>query len=204
VARDGAHVLEIAETERIELQLPDAARYAGGQVVNGTVRPLPIGSSLDPRVRRFSWQPAPGFLGAYDLLFAPQDARAAAPIRVRAVVGPPLRMTIEQPSTGLLAARPFVVAGWALDLAARDGAGIDTVHVWAYPAGGRDPIFLGVAVTGDPRPDVAAIYGPAFERCAYHLVAKALPPGTYIVTVYAHRAATGAFDGVQTVTVTVR
>jgi hypothetical protein len=49
---------------------------------------------------------------------------------------------------------------------------------------------------------VAAIYGRSFERSAYHLSAH-LPAGTYTIVVYAHRAATDAFDAAQTVRVIV-
>ena len=114
-----------------------------------------------------------------------------------------MRMAIDTPQHGATVDQPFVVAGWALDLAATDGSGIDTVHVWAYPAAGGDPIFLGVADLGDARPDVAAVYGPQFERSSYGLAAKPLAPGTYDIVVYAHRAATNAFDGAQVVRVTL-
>ena len=47
------------------------------------------------------------------------------------------------------------------------GPGIDTVHVWAFPANGASPMFLGAAEYGRPRPDVAILLGampPAAER----------------------------------------
>ncbi|OFW29487.1 MAG: hypothetical protein A3H97_00990 [Acidobacteria bacterium RIFCSPLOWO2_02_FULL_65_29] len=80
-----------------------------------------------------------------------------------------------------------------------DGSGVDTVHVWAYPAAGDDPIFLGVADSGDSRPDVAATYGTRFDRSSFSLTATGLPPGVYDVVVYAHRASTHAFEGAQSV-----
>ena len=44
---------------------PDScpATYAGYLVVNGELRPLPIGSSLDP-AGTFFWQPGPGYFGS--------------------------------------------------------------------------------------------------------------------------------------------
>lgn len=113
-------------------------------------------------------------------------------------------MAIDKPQNGATVDQPLVVAGWALDLAATDGAGIDTVHVWAYPAAGGDPIFLGVADSGYSRPDVAATYGAQFERSSFSLTATGLAPGAYDVVVYAHRASTGVFEGAQSVRVTVR
>jgi hypothetical protein len=45
-----------------------AATYAGYLVVNGELRPLPVGSSLD-HAGTFYWHPGPGFFGTYHLLF---------------------------------------------------------------------------------------------------------------------------------------
>jgi hypothetical protein len=176
-------------------------------VVNGDRHVLPLGSSLDSDQGIFYGQPAAGFLGSYDLLFAPTTGERVE-TRVRVVVGPSLRMALDAPRAGAVA-QPFQLAGWAIDLASADGTGIDTLHAWAYPLAGRAgqdraPIFLGVAETGDARPDVAAIYGAQFERSAYAFSVARLAPGTYDVVVYAHRAATGSFDGVQVVRVSVR
>ena len=44
-------------------------RYSGYQIVGSELRPLPIGSTLDPKIGTFSWMPGPGFLGTYDLVF---------------------------------------------------------------------------------------------------------------------------------------
>ena len=51
---------------------------------------------------------------------------------------------------------------------------------------------------------MAAIYGEAFARSSYGLVANPLAPDTYDLVVYPHRAATGAFEGAQVTRVTVR
>jgi len=83
--------LEIREIERIEVALEDTGWkgndfdwrqsqpligiggdggiYAGYLVVGEDLRPLPIGSSLDPRTGIFAWQPGPGFLGEYAFVF---------------------------------------------------------------------------------------------------------------------------------------
>ena len=49
------------------------ARYAGYVVVGDELRPLPIGSTLDPSTGRFSWLPGPGFLGTYEMMFLKED-----------------------------------------------------------------------------------------------------------------------------------
>src|SRR5688500_2520058 len=72
--------------------------------------------------------------------------------RLRVVLGPLIRMAIDTPRGGATLRRPFVVAGWAPDLAAAHGSGIDTVPPWAYPATGENPVFLGAATVGDERP----------------------------------------------------
>jgi hypothetical protein len=115
-----------------------------------------------------------------------------------------MRAVIDTPQPDTVVAPPFTLAGWALDLAGAEGTGVDTVHVWAYPATGTDPIFLGVAAHGDARPDVGAMYGEAFAGAAYGLTVDLLPPGTYDVVVYPHRAKTNTFEGAQVVRVVVK
>jgi hypothetical protein len=84
----GTHVIRVEQTGRVEVHLPALAtgEYTAFQEVQGEQRPLPLGSSLDPRRGVFYWQPAPGFLGVYDLVFAPSLPTAAA-VHIRVVVG---------------------------------------------------------------------------------------------------------------------
>jgi hypothetical protein len=163
-AATGERVIQIAEGERIALQLPGESTY--------TANGLLIGSSFDAATGKFYWQPAAGFLGKYDLEFTAGTRTE----RVRAVVGPPIRMVIDTPRAGnVLSASGFTLAGWAVDLASLDGAGIDTLHVWAYPVGGGAPVFVGVARGGGQRPDVATLYGAAFGGAGFTL-SGGLPP----------------------------
>ena len=115
---------------------------------------------------------------------------------------PSLRLAIETPTRGRVST-PFVVTGWALDLAAADGTGIDAIHVWAYPVGDGAPIFLGEARYGDPRADVAAAFGERFSRASYTVSVDHLPRGSYDVIVSARRASTGRFGPAQGVRITV-
>jgi hypothetical protein len=198
----GTHVVEVAPSGRIELRLPTSrSSYAGRMFVSEGPRDLPLGSSLDARAGIFYWQPAPGFLGAYELEFLAADH---APLSVRVVVGPPIRVVIDTPAWGETTAQPVCVAGWALDLASASGSGIDTIHIWGYPLNGAAPIFLGVADVGDARADVARVYGPQFEGAAFGLSAADLEAGTYDIVVYPHRARTNTFDGAQVVRVVVK
>ncbi|MFC2140683.1 pre-peptidase C-terminal domain-containing protein [Acidobacteriota bacterium] len=87
--KNGNITIEIKELERIEIHLfegtrglaplPDATlsnlhrpptnNFRGFQLVGDQVRPLPIGSFLDVERGIFCWQPGPGFLGRYSLVF---------------------------------------------------------------------------------------------------------------------------------------
>jgi hypothetical protein len=183
----GWSVVEVAQDGRVEIKLP-AEGLAGSP-------DLPLGSSFDAKAGVFYWQPGPGFLGAFDLMFG------AVPVRV--VVGPPMRMAVDAPAVNRAVQQPFWVSGWAVDLAAADGTGVDTVHVWAYPVGGGSPVWLGVAAVGDSRPDVADLYGSQFEPSAFSLSVNRLVPGTWDIVTYVHRAKTDNFDAAQSVRVTV-
>jgi probable HAF family extracellular repeat protein len=196
----GDRVVPIRQDERVEVQLPalGAGAYDGYQIVKGQRRPLPLGSSFDRTTGTFYWQPAAGFLGVHDLQFV----AANQVVRVRAVVQTAVHAAIDAPQQGRVSV-PFMVAGWAIDLGAREGSGIDTVHVWAYPDGGAAPIFLGVAAYGDRRPDIAATFGEQFAGAAYGLAVDNLSPGTYNLVVYPHSAVTGDFHGARVVRVTV-
>ncbi len=192
LATDGTRVVRVAQTERIEVPLPGDAPYTAG--------PLPIGSTFDAATNTFMWQPAPGFLGVYDLSFT-AGSRVE---KLRVVVGPAIRMVIDTPSAGTtLRASGFTVAGWAVDLGSLDAAGIDTLHVWAYPVTGAAPVFVGVARPGGVRPDVMQLYGASFTGAGFTLDGR-LAPGTYDLVVYAHSAATNSFEAAQTVRVIVR
>jgi len=71
---NGSITIEIKELQRIEIHLQATQElfpsyYIGRQVVGQQLRPLPIGSSLDRAKGIFSWQPGPGFVGNYRLVF---------------------------------------------------------------------------------------------------------------------------------------
>ena len=70
----GISRIELRELERVEIQLSDEASNIYGYMVAGSqLRPLPIGSTLDARTGTFLWQPGPGFIGEYRLLFILKD-----------------------------------------------------------------------------------------------------------------------------------
>jgi hypothetical protein len=87
------------------------------------------------------------------------------------------------------------MAGWAADVARSSGAGVDAVNVYAYPAGGAAPIFVGPAQYGSwPRPDVGNYYGDAsLTPSGYLMLVSGLPIGRYTLVAYAHSTVTGQF-----------
>lgn len=112
------------------------------------------------------------------------------------VLGSAPYMAVDAPADGAVLPSAFHVTGWAIDLASETGPGVDAIHVYAFPAGGGAPIFLGAASYGLRRDDVAAAFGGAqFTNSGWGLDA-ALPPGTYQIGVYARSTIAGTFNDV--------
>lgn len=109
-------------------------------------------------------------------------------------------MSIDGPPGGSHQRSSFVLGGWAVDLGASSGTGIDSVHVWAYPVGGA-PFFIGVATYGGVRSDIGGYYGSRFTNSGYGIVVPALPNGTYDLVVFARSTVTGTFSQARVVRV---
>ncbi len=112
---------------------------------------------------------------------------------------------IEAPHTGESLRQPFTVRGWAIDAnaRAREGTGIDQVHVYAYPRPDSDidavdVVFLGKARYGGSRPDVAQKYGARFDRSGFDLDASGLGPGRYRLAAFPRNARTRRAEAVWT------
>jgi hypothetical protein len=77
--KDGNITIKIHELQRIEMHVgaphavPLRRKYAGFQVVDGRLRRLPIGSTMDMEKGIFYWQPGPGFIGEYGFMFLMRD-----------------------------------------------------------------------------------------------------------------------------------
>lgn len=94
----GLAAIEIRETQRVEVDLGEGTEYRGGEIVGDKLRPLPIGSSLDRQNGVFYWQPGPGFLGEYDLVFVKQDKFGMQrKVNVRIRVSPKFSMNETRP-----------------------------------------------------------------------------------------------------------
>ena len=115
-----------------------------------------------------------------------------------------VQVAIDMPRARQDVNQPFVIAGWAADLDAAVGTGIDTLHVWAYPSTGGAPIFLGTPTLGGVRPDVAAVHGEQFREAGFALTVQGLNPGVYDLAVFPWSNVTGAFAPPNTVALTIR
>ena len=111
-------------------------------------------------------------------------------------------MFVDSPRPGATVTSGFTVSGWAIDAAAPSGTGVDAVHVWAYPAAGGSPTFLGANAVWVSRPDVGAIFGGAFTPSGFNVATSPLASGSWNLVVYARSTVTGTFS--QSVLVPVR
>lgn len=121
------------------------------------------------------------------------------------VLAPPSipRMSVDLPAQNQSVSQSLVIAGWALDVGAVTGTGVDAVHVWAYPVAGGAPVFAGVATLGHSRPDIAAAFGAArFAAGGFRLEAT-LPRGEYNLVVFAHSVNTNTFNNASLVRIRV-
>jgi glucose/arabinose dehydrogenase len=99
--------------------------------------------------------------------------------------------------------QPFVLSGYALDLYAPTGTGVNTVHVWAFQSSGAPPVFVGADNARGHTPGLIDLYGLQFRYSGFSLAVSGLAPGRYTLAVFAWLNAIRDFGAVQTVDVTV-
>jgi hypothetical protein len=210
----GRAVIRGEEVDRFELWLGAGSTdtYRGYLRVGSVLEPLPVGSTFDPDRRVFTWAPGVGFVGAYDLVFVRGTSSAGLGARreVRIILAPKgsghigTQVEIDDPGVPTTIDQPFTLTGWAADLDAALGTGVDTVHAWAYPVAGGPPVFIGTPTLDVPRPEVAAIHGDQFLGSGFSLTVNALPPGAYDLAVFPWSNVTGGFAAPKTIRVTIR
>jgi len=196
----GRITIQAEELDRIELKVGKGR--PGYSRVNGALLPLTTGARLDEATGLFTWHPGVAFLGAHDFVLGGRDVRIVLHPKASGRVGP---QTVIDVASGA------VIAGWAADLDSQVDAGVDAIHVWAYPAdpstgsgqAGSDPIWVGVAQYGGARPDVAAVYGARFLTSGYGLRVEGLAPGTYDLAVFAFSTVRRSFAPAKVVRVIV-
>jgi hypothetical protein len=206
----------LSQTGRIEIHATNPANrtqdsglgtqdYEAYLAVNGTLAPLPMGSSFDKTTGTFMWQPVAGFLGAFPIrIVRVNDGAPGRPIEeqwtTRVVVSPGVDDVLLQ----IDRADSSVIEGWSLDPHATKGSGIGAIHVWATKKGTSDPFFLGQAMLDVRRDDVGELYGAQFIGSGYRLHLPMMEPGTYDVVVYAWSERTARWEAARTVMVSVR
>jgi len=103
-------------------------------------------------------------------------------------------ITVDTPPEGVAISQPFEFGGWSAHVRGFGGGpGILTVHVWAFPTGGGDPIFVG-SNYGRPRSDVAALFGSSYLHSGYQVTVNSLPVGAYVLRASAYDLRTGDFS----------
>jgi hypothetical protein len=147
--------------------------------------------------------------GSYTIvIFAHSSYGAGFPLAktVNVRVEATAMVALDAPAAGATVSGGFLVGGWAADLGATSGGGIDVVHVYAYPLNtGGAPVFLGAAAVNVPRPDVAAYLGaPRFGNTGFNMIAPALAAGRYRVVVFGRSLVSGTFSAAATADVVVR
>ena len=129
---------------------------------------------------------------------APDDAVVAPATAPEVAIDAPIASaTFDAPAS-------VRIAGWAIDPVAAKGTGINAIHVWAYPAGGGAPAFLGAASYGISRPDVAAYFGDRYRDSGFSLNVDALPPGAYDIAVFAWSTVSQGFAPAKVVRIVMR
>jgi hypothetical protein len=222
---EGHRYARLPEMGRLELWLGEDIDEAY-QIVAGTLRALPIGSTVDGP--RFSWHPGPGFVGRYSLVFVRAGERVSVdvdinPDRSRQPGESDVRMHLDRVTVlsaqcwSAECARTLRVEGWALDADASLGSGVGAVHVWAERVqrtgvlgswspevpGGPAAVFLGSATLDGARPDVAEAFGSVFGYAGFGLTAP-LPPGEWTVTAYVYLTRTSQFEDARSRRLVVR
>ena len=103
-------------------------------------------------------------------------------------------MYVDVPAATATLGSPFVIAGWALNLAPAPAL-VSMRYTSGRTGGRRTAEFFMGAPSQVTRPDVAAAYGPRFSACGFMLLGV-LAPGAYDVVVFAQSTVTGTFNNV--------
>ena len=117
-----------------------------------------------------------------------------AAIRSCAVSPPPPGVSkpytwIDTPINNQTVSGQFTLAGWAVDLAAPTGTGVDAIHVYGFKVGTTTKVGPGVP-TIVSRPGVGAAFGAARFSQSGYVLNLSLFPGTWDIVVYARSTVT--------------
>jgi hypothetical protein len=115
-------------------------------------------------------------------------------------------VNLDEPVSFSTVNRWLSVAGWAIDMRATTGTGVDLVQVLAYPnpGSGQQPIMLGNAQIGRVRDDVASAFrNSRFRTAGFHIDVMGVQPGVYDIVTLARNTVNGAVDTARVKRVTI-
>jgi N-acetylneuraminic acid mutarotase len=177
------------------LSRPDVGAVFGSQFTNSGFS-LTAGASLVPGPYMLAVYGRSVLTGTFDVVRT-----------VNVTVAPPVSnpfIDLNSPREGDVTTSSFEVSGWALDVGAPSGTGVDAVHFYVFPNDGAAPgVFIGQGSYGGSRPDVGAIFGARFNDTGFHYTISGLGPGAFMLGVYARSTVTGTFSIVKTIHFTV-
>ncbi len=153
----------------------------------------PIASGVPLANRQYVWNAGSVPQGTYYIYAVASDGRnttaqySTGPVHVSGFVGAASQpvLSIDTPGNGATGGGQFTVAGWAIDLGAAGGTGIDAIDAYADPGTAQETL-LGHAKLGTARADVAAAYGAQFSNSGYSIAVGSLSGGRHTIAVYAH------------------
>jgi hypothetical protein len=176
---------------------PDVGAAFGSTRFNASGYTLAVSSALAPGTYRVVVFGRSTVTGAFTAASFADITVAADP-----------QMALDAPGDNTTQSQPFAVSGWAVDRGAATGAGVSTVHVYAFPVTGGvitgPAVFVGLPTMGGSRPDIGGVYGAQFTNSGFTLNASGLTPGQYMLVVYAQSTVTGTFNQARYVTITVQ
>jgi hypothetical protein len=91
---NGNMIIKVKELERVVIyndRESSTGKWQGCQVIGDRLRPLPVGSTLEPVRGIFYWQPGPGFSGSFDLLFIDKEKNTGRKITIKILPGESLK-----------------------------------------------------------------------------------------------------------------
>jgi hypothetical protein len=150
-----------------------------------------------PHVRVFD-----GVTGSEVAGFFSEDPANPAGVFI-AAAAPQARIAIDTVAPNATVPSSFTVGGWVALGGSRTGTGVDTIHIWAVPAAGGAPVFVGATSGGLSRPDIGAIHGGAAADSGYSVPAGPLAPGDYYLAVFARNALSVTFTAWKIIRITV-
>jgi hypothetical protein len=171
-----------------------------------------IAAGIPLSAGQYNWNTSGVPAGTYNIIAVASDALnstvqyATGPLKVSSFAAPtnPF-IDFDTPREGYVVTSSFEVGGWAVDLGAPTGTGVDAVQFYVFPNNGASPgVFMGWGTYGLARPDVGAFFGSSqFTNSGFHFTITGLGPGAYVLGAYGRSTVTGGYTLAKTIHFTV-